>query len=112
MKQFAIPLPKRAYNIVTTYKNNRDKEYTYVKYFSLASSANSYCDYRERNPKVLSCYFELKNLKVNEDILREVDGNILRPVKGHKYFYRDKKGYKYYIKDGTKIKSAKPVYEI
>mgnify|MGYP003648322808 FL=1 len=107
MKQFAIPLPKRAYNIITTYKNNREREFAFVKYFSLESSANEYCDYRERNPKVLSCYFELK--KLDSDILRETNGNILRPIKGKLNYYIDKKGYKYYIKDGIKIKSKQPI---
>lgn len=100
---------KRAYNIITIYKNNSSKEYIYVKYFSLASSAKSYCDYRKRNNKVLSCYFELKNVNVN--VQRDADGNILKPVKGYKYLYRDVKGYKFYIKDGTKIKSKMPIYK-
>ena len=108
MKQLAIPLPKKAYNIITTYKNNRNREFTYVKYFSLQSSASSYCLYRMNNPKVLTCDFELKT--ATPDIIKEFNGNILKPVQGKLNFYKDKKGYKYYIKDGIKIKSKQPVY--
>lgn len=107
MKQLAIPLPKRAYNIITTYKNNREREFAFVKYFSLQSSAQDYCSYRMRNSKVLTCDFELK--KIDSDILRETDGNILRPIKDKLNYYIDKKGYKYYIKDGIKIKSKQPI---
>ncbi len=109
MKQIVIPLPKKAYNIITTYKNNKHREYSYVKYFSLETSASMYCSNRESSPKVLTCHFELKK-KVG-DILRESNGNILRPIEGKINFYKDKEGYKYYIKNGIKIKSEKPIYE-
>ena len=107
MKQLSIPLPKKAYKIITTYRNNRDKEYAYIKYFSLESSASSYCLYREDNPKVLTCDFQL--YRKPTDVIKESNGNVLRPIKGKLNYYKDKEGYKYYIKDGIKIKSNQTV---
>ena len=110
MRQGVVKMPKRAYTIITRYRNNKEREYTYVKYFTQESYAANYCGYRMNNTKVFSCTFELS--KSPAKAKKKPSKNALTPIKGLKYYFRDKEGYKYYINNGMKIKSAKPVYEI
>jgi hypothetical protein len=100
---------KTKYNVITRYKNNRDREYIYTKYFTSETNAVSYCRYRLDNPKIFSCVVEVAPKAVKA--VKAAPKAALQAIKGKPFFFRDNAGYKYYINKGEKIKSPKPVFE-
>ena len=110
MQYISTKKTKTKYNIIIRYKNNRDKEYFYTKYFTSESNASNYCMYRLNNPKVFSCVFNVaETVNVVGKSVKDVDGNILRAIPNKPNYYMDAEGYKYYINNGVRIKSKETV---